>query len=269
MINLKHEIETFLNSNWCNTNDKEQNMQGRLYAWLLRLEQQGYTVEMETSIHDAHLDDTMPEITADNKPAKTEMDIFISHKDTPELYAVELKWIYNKTEGWNVVDHLQDFEKDAMFCRWLAEKADFTETCSVVVYDFEESKQVKRYSPKERIKEKRLFLGKDYPVDKSKRCYIQTGDDQLAPFMWQKLNNISLPDRDYYYYIISFQNKNSLATKLAMHIEQIYGFDWIKCVSLVFSSSWWDAHPKESIHQANITEMLASICREIDNNQIQ
>lgn len=268
MINLKHEIETFLNSKWCNTNDKEQNMQGRLYAWLLRLEQQGYTVEMETSIHDAHLDDTMPEITADNKPAKTEMDIFISHKDTPELYAVELKWIYNKSDGWNVVDHLQDFEKDAMFCRWLTEKAQFTETCSVVVYDFEESKQVVRYSPKERKEEKLLFLGGGYPVDKSKQCYIHTGDDQLAPFKWQKLNNIPVEDRDYYYYIISFQNKNSLATKLAMHIEQIYGFDWIKCVSLVFSSSWWDAHPEESIHQANITEMLASICREIDNNQV-
>ena len=84
-------------------------MQGRLYTWLLRFEQQGYTEEMETSIHDEHLADIMPDL-ADSKPCKSEMDIFIHDASYVELYAIELKWIYNKTTGWNVEDTYVTFE---------------------------------------------------------------------------------------------------------------------------------------------------------------
>ena len=268
MIQLKQEIEEFLNSNWANTNDKEQNMQGRLYAWLLRLEQRGYTVEMETSIHDEHLADIMPDLK-DNKPSKTEMDIFIHDASFIELYAIELKWIYNKTTGWNVVDHLEDFEDDAKFCNWLADKADFTETCSVVVYDFEESKQVKRFSPKERKEDKYKFLGEDYPCKKDRGKIFAGDEGQYAPFTWHKLNNQPRPNRDYYYYIISFQNKNSLATKVMLALEQIYSYRWNKLAAMVMESSWWDWIKTDHVVQANEEEIIASICREIDNGKIK
>lgn len=150
MINLKHEIETFLNSNWCNTNDKEQNMQGRLYAWLLRFEQIGYVVEMETSVRDEHLKCFKNKVWKDDfsleKFAKKEMDLFIYNKAFTEVYAAELKWIYKRDKGWNILDNLEDFKDDAKFCYQLVEHGGFTETCSVVVQDFERSKQVQRCS---------------------------------------------------------------------------------------------------------------------------
>lgn len=271
MIELKREIEDFLNSNWSNTNDKEQNMQGRLYAWLLRFEQQGYTIEMETSIYDEHLTDVITEdiLQRSGKPCKTEMDIYI-HKGDMEQYAIELKWIYNKTTGWNVVDHLGEFEKDAQFCNWLADKADFTETCSVVVYDFEESKQVKRFSPKERVDEKFLFLGGDYPADKSKVGYINAGDEgHKAPFTWHKLESNKCKNRDYYYYVISFHNKHKFATEIAAAIEKIYGFRFDKCMALVMQSSWYNGlADSEHVVQVQPLEIIASVCKEIDNNTI-
>ncbi len=228
MINLKQEIETFLNSNWCNTNDKEQNMQGRLYAWLLRFEQQGYTVEMETSVRDEHIKCFNNKACKDNFPiedfAKKEMDLFIFNKDFSEVYAAELKWIYKRDEGWNILDNLEDFKDDAKFCYQLVEHGRFTETCSVVVQDFEESKQVQRCSwsrnKPEVIRDKQHFLGREsYPsvedLTKLPGGSINVKDNDspvYLPFEWkdlhqeQKLPNP--PKRQYRYYILDFNQDN-------------------------------------------------------------
>ena len=46
MINLKEEIITCL-QDWRNTNNKEQNLQGWLYAHFLKYRSEGYVIEME------------------------------------------------------------------------------------------------------------------------------------------------------------------------------------------------------------------------------
>lgn len=270
MINLKLEIETFLNSCWCNINDKEQNMQGRLYAYFLRFEQQGYTVEMKTSIHDEHVAELFKTAKGD-EPIKKVIDLFIHNSELTENYAAELKWIYNRTKGWNVVDHLTEFENDAKFCRWLVNKnCTFKETCSVVVYDFDSNKQVKRFSPKQKIEEKWKFLADSYPPDLSKKGKIESGNQQYVEFCWQKLDNqiLSGTSRDYYYYIISFENKFNFAYKVANRIEQVYGFRMGKCISLVEQSTVWKNAGKLCICQPNIDKATATVCREIDKGII-
>jgi len=54
MINLTDTIDDALIT-IVNTNNKEQNFQGRLYASLIKLEKYGYVVEMETNVKDDHL----------------------------------------------------------------------------------------------------------------------------------------------------------------------------------------------------------------------
>lgn len=272
MINLKLEIETFLNSHWCNINDKEQNMQGRLYAYFLRFEQQGYIIEMETSIQDEHVAELFKTTLGDgDQTVKKEIDLFIHNSELTENYAAELKWIYNRTKGWNVVDHLTEFEKDAKFCRWLVEKHDtFKETCSVVVYDFDSNKQVKRFSPKLKKEEKLAFLAGSYPPNLSQKGKIESGNRQNVEFCWQKLENQVLPgvSRDYYYYIISFENKFNFINKVANRIEKIYGFRMGKCISLVEQASIWNNTSNFCICQPNIDEAIDIVCREIDKGTI-
>lgn len=211
MINFSKEIETallVLN----NTNDKEQNMQGRLYAHFLQFEKEGYVVEMETSVNDEALKRILKERMSDTTPTdftkhdfrKIEFDLLVYKPDQSELYAAELKWIYNRSKGWNVVDHLEEFKADSIFCHQLVEKARFTETCSVVVYDFFESKQVKRYSPKNQdtLQEKLDFLGGEYPA----RDHGQIQCDEqgnMVSFNWMDLKD-NRNDRDYKYYILIF-----------------------------------------------------------------
>jgi len=211
MLNFTQEIETCLKT-LRNTNDKEQNFQGRLYAHLLQFEKEGYIVEMETSVNDEHLKSILKSRMKDSSARdfnkddfrKIEIDLLVYKPDLSELYASELKWVFNRTTGWNVVDHLEDFKDDAIFCHQLIEKAHFTETCSVVVYDFYPEKQVKRYSPKNpaTMQEKMDFLGGVYPAQPSGKIQCNEQGD-MASFKWIDLEDKKL-DRDYRYYIIQF-----------------------------------------------------------------
>jgi len=212
MINFSKEIEKCLN-NVHNTNNKEQNFQERLYAHFLPFEKDGYVVEMETSVNDEHLKPILKKrmnVKDENdfKKAdfrKIEIDLLIYKKDYSEMYAAELKWIYNRTTGWNVVDHLEEFKDDAVFCHQLVEKAHFDETCSVVVYDFNPDKQVRRYSPKnkETIQEKLDFLGGSYPAT-DHGSIISDEQGGKTDFEWIDLKDY-VDGQDYKYYLIKFK----------------------------------------------------------------
>lgn len=212
MINFSQEIENCLRT-VRNTNNKEQNFQGRLYAHFLPYEKDGYVVEMETSVNDEHLKVILKQrmndtSSTDFKKAdfrKIEIDLLIYKKDYSEMYAAELKWIYNRSDGWNVVDHLEDFKDDAVFCHQLIEKAHFNETCSVVVYDFDPKKQVKRYSPRniETQQEKIDFLGGSYPAHEH-GTIISDEHGGKTSFRWIDL--IDHKDgQDYKFYMITFK----------------------------------------------------------------
>lgn len=209
MLNFSEELQKALLI-LKNTNDKEQNMQGRLYAHFLQFESEGYRVEMETSINDEHIKRILKSRMHDSSPQdftkkdfrKIEIDLLVYKSDLTELYAAELKWVYNRSCGWNVVDHLEDFKDDSVFCHQLIEKAGFTETCSLVVYDFFPDKQVKRFSPKnqETLAEKMAFLGGDYPA----RDHGQIQNDEaghLVAFEWKDFPD-ERDNRHYRYYMI-------------------------------------------------------------------
>lgn len=136
MINLRKEIETCLKT-LKNSNNKEQNFQGRLYAYFLKFEKKGYIVEMETNVHDDHIP-FFPKL----KYEKKEIDLLIYKEDYTEKYAAELKWIYhqNGSGKWHYYDNLPEFEKDVKFVRQLVQQANFDETCSVVVIDTDKEK---------------------------------------------------------------------------------------------------------------------------------
>ena len=212
MINFSQEIENCLRK-VRNTNNKEQNFQGRLYAHFLPYEKDGYVVEMETSVNDEHLKVILKQrmndtSSTDFKKAdfrKIEIDLLIYKKDYSEMYAAELKWIYNRSDGWNVVDHLEDFKDDAVFCHQLIEKAHFNETCSVVVYDFAPKKQVKRYSPRniETQQEKIDFLGGSYPAHEH-GTIISDEHGGKTSFQWIDLTDHK-DGQDYKYYMITFK----------------------------------------------------------------
>lgn len=212
MLNFSKEIEAALRV-LNNTNDKEQNMQGRLYAHFLQFEKEGYVVEMETSVNDESLKRILKERMNDTTPTdfskqdfrKIEIDLLVYKPNQSELYAAELKWVYNRTKGWNVVDHLEDFKADSIFCHQLVEKARFTETCSVVVYDFNENKQVKRYSPKNQdtLQEKLDFLGGEYPARDYGMIQFDEEGNKVS-FNWIDLKDYR-NDRDYKYYMLTFK----------------------------------------------------------------
>lgn len=215
MLDFNNEIESCLKS-INNTNDKEQNFQGRLYAHFLPFEKDGYIVEMETSVNDEHLKSILKDRMHDNTPSdftkadfhKIEIDLLVYKPDQSELYAAELKWIYNRTNGWNVVDHLEDFKADAIFCHQLVKKAKFTQTCTIVVYDFCPEKQVRRFCPRdENTKaEKYDFLGGSYPAKNYGR--IQSDESGgMSSFKWVQLVNHT-DKRKYKYYIIKFGETN-------------------------------------------------------------
>jgi len=221
MINFSHEIVKCL-KNVHNTNNKEQNFQGRLYAHFLPFEKEGYIVEMETSVNDEHLKPILKQRMHDTSATdfkkadfrKIEIDLLIYKKDYSEMYAAELKWVYNRSEGWNVLDHLEDFKDDAIFCHQLIEKAHFNETCSVVVYDFDPQKQVKRYSPRniETQQEKLDFLGGSYPAHE-RGTIISDEQGGKSSFQWIDLMDHKA-GQDYKYYMITFKIPSNEKSKI-------------------------------------------------------
>ena len=158
MINLQREIENCLKT-LRNSNNKEQNFQGRLYAYFLKFEKEGYVVEMETSIMDDHIS-FFPKSKFFEKK---EIDLLIYKNDYSEKYAIELKWIYHQDGSgkWNVLDNLPSFEKDVIFVKQLKNWAEFTETCSVVVYDTDPEKATKpSKNRKNKVKEADFNAGR-------------------------------------------------------------------------------------------------------------
>ena len=126
MIHLQQELEKCFKT-LRNTNNKEQNFQGRLYTYFLKLEKEGYVVEMETNIGD------IPNISQPSTYEKKEIDLFIYKKDYSEKYAIELKWTHDP--GYHYLDKLGEYKKDVIFVRQLFQLANFDETCSVIVVD--------------------------------------------------------------------------------------------------------------------------------------
>lgn len=209
MINLKEEIITCL-QDWRNTNNKEQNLQGWLYAYFLKYRSEGYVIEMETNIRqDEHLGWLFKNKDVDrNNFCKSEVDLFIYNESQKEAYAVELKWIYHRDTGWNVVDHLPAYECDAQFCNQLLSHYICSDVCSLVVYDFNPEKQVKNPRFSKDSCKKEDFLGGKYTDEKGNRRQPTAGRICGIPFKWLPLYD------DYCYYIIDGKDMSRLQQKL-------------------------------------------------------
>lgn len=277
MLKFGKIIEDFINSNWNNSNHKEQNFQGRLYSYLLPLEQLGYCVEMESNVSDEHLKDVIPVDEAEVQSlCKKEIDILVYKRlgdVVAERYLAELKWIYHKDGPWNVTDQLADFIQDARFCRQMASAkfGSFDEACSVVVYDFDNNKNVVNYSPKQNVEIKNSFVGGCYETKLDNLCTLVVDDDCRVNFRWKRLGeSVQKNATDYRYYSVSFTNKWSIGKYLAEMVEAKYGFRPEKCYSLVTMSSWWNNLPP--VFPADTSELLngfLSICNDIDDDIIQ
>ena len=198
MIELKKEIKTCLQG-WRNTNNKEQNLQGWLYACFLKFKKEGYVVEMETNIkQDEHLDWLFENKNVKRDDfCKSEIDLLIYHHERKEAYAIELKWIYHRDQGWNVVDHLADYSRDALFCEQLLLSHICTDVCSLVAYDFNPIKQVKKAYFRKDPDIKEAFLGGKYMDNKGNRRQPIEGRINGVQFKWQPLYD------DYCYYMIN------------------------------------------------------------------
>ena len=200
-INIKKEIAKAL-KDWRNTNNKEQNFQGHLYAHFLKFKKKGYVVEMETNIkQDKHLGLLFKDKNFDkNILCKSEVDLLLYNEQNGEAYAIELKWIYNREGRWNVVDHLAEFSCDVEFCKQLVENHICTNVCSFVAYDFDDKKQVQRVVFNNDKEDKEAFLGGPY-IDKSgKRRKLTRGTIKGVPFHW-----VDLYDK-YRYFMIDGQD---------------------------------------------------------------
>jgi len=212
MINCCQEIENCLKT-LENTNNKEQNFQGILFQYFReKFMSLGYIVEMETSVLDEHIKTYVcnklgisPNSCHDDIKSqfrKSEMDLLIYKTDLSELYAAELKWIYHRDTGWNVLDHLKDFQDDVSFCKELKDKLLFTKTCSVVVHDFDKNKLVQSPrisdSKENAANVKYDFLGGSYSLlpSNGKICNI--------PFEWKNLPKNAYQNQNNRYYIIQF-----------------------------------------------------------------
>lgn len=206
MIEFSKEIEQCLKT-LRNTNNKEQNFQGILFHHFMTKFGDTYEVEMETSRDDEHVKDHLiPTVDTNGNLInyrKKEIDLLVynkNHKD--EKYAAELKWVYhrNGTGGWNCLDMLGPFGDDAFFVDQLKEYAGFTETCSVVIYDFNEQTSVKRVVYGENENVKRAFLGGEFDEDRKKGVLMV--EDKSYPFVWHdNMVNIEKGQKNKYYII--------------------------------------------------------------------
>lgn len=169
MINLQNEIENCLKT-LRNTNNKEQNFQGRLYAYFLKFEKEGYIIEMETSVNDTHI----PFFSDTISYKKKEIDILIYKEDYSEKYAIELKWNYNP--GFHYLDRLCEYEDDVIFVKQLVEKANFDETYSVIIVDtnpkhLTKLRQKRKNQEKEDSFEKGMICGEHFDRNKLYDAY--------------------------------------------------------------------------------------------------
>lgn len=213
MIHFCQEIETFIHQ-VRNTNNKEQNFQSQLVHFFTEKYGNDYIIEVETSRADTHVKDARMIAQSDIDGVlipyrKKEIDLLIYNKtDKTEKYAAELKWIYHRegTGGWCCLDSLDAFSDDAVFVEQLVEHSGFTETCSVVVYDFNPGRQVKRvvWGTPEQKKRKRAFLDGEYHQERLKGTLVDGKTHKGYPFVWRKLEYKSEPEQDCRYYILTF-----------------------------------------------------------------
>lgn len=197
MIDIKKETENILKVDWHNTNGKEQNFQGWLYANFLKLLPNGYTIELESNIKkDEHLQPLRDKIGDCNSLKKSEIDILIYNSGFSEVHAIELKWRYEHgNEKWSVADQIEEYEKDIDFCEELKE-CGLTSAISLVVYNFAPQRQTRFTSTNER---KKAFVGNDYKKgDIPQGCSIKG-----IPFEWKEFYNDE--GKEYYYYLIEFK----------------------------------------------------------------
>lgn len=165
---IQKEIDSFLHSSYfVNTNHREQNLQGRLYAYLLHLEQDGYVVEMETNIKSEEYSELFKDTRYRDSLLKSEVDILIyrpknplkpkqkerlkvllttsvkdlsapdqkeikelSKKHFEDVYVIELKWFYSPE--FHYFDRYQEFAEDVAFVKQLKDNhTDITETAAL------------------------------------------------------------------------------------------------------------------------------------------
>jgi len=215
MINFSQEIEDCLKA-LRNTNNKEQNFQGLLYHHFLCKYGDDYEVEMETSRDDIHVKGSIiPEYIVDDKDVyrKKEIDLLVYNRsDHSEKYAAELKWIYHRPDAgrWNCLDMLEPFADDAVFVEQLKNHAGFTETCSVVVYDFNPNSIVKRvvFGSPEQEQIKKAFLGGEFNEERTRGTLIAYEgihkNPRQFPFVWHDTMVNIEPGQKNKYYIIKF-----------------------------------------------------------------
>lgn len=204
-MNIQNEIQGFLNSSYfTNTNHREQNLQGRLYAYLLHLEKEGYVVEMESNIVKSNdYKDLFGDPDLRKDLIKSEVDILIYKKkgnEFVEAYAIELKWFYDP--GFHYFDNYKEFVKDVAFVQQLRSgNTRFTETAALT---FVESLNTKAQPNR--------MLYKDYlaPMEYSpnhKQCSFVSDPDGIivnppVQFTWN--DNLQINNTPILYYLITF-----------------------------------------------------------------
>lgn len=277
MIHLKQEVEKFLNSNWCNSNDKEQNMQGRLYAYLMHFEQLGYTVEMETSVNDEHMISVFKQCERDlladkkEKQLKTEMDILIYKKNPDyngkdedyeynELYEVELKWYHDA--GFHYFDRIEEYKKDIRFAKFLVEKARFNEAVSVLIVNPYKNTIPRR--DRSNYSELSAFAYDEENLDKKSTLEI---DDFKVNINWHELSGKSPKTEKCFYYIVSILSNINVQEQVANNIHSIYGGGtfrkWWEETAL--SKAWSQYLYVDYIIQPNVDSITAEVYKELDN----
>ena len=205
MILIQNEIQGFLNSSYfTNTNHREQNLQGRLYAYLLHLEKEGYVVEMESNIVKSNDYKKLFEDSFGNSSLlKSEVDILIYKKEGDEFveaYAIELKWFDDP--GFHYFDNDKEFVKDVAFVQQLRSgNTRFTETAALT---FGESLNTKA-QPKRRKLYNNYLKYMEYSPNHKQCSFVSDPDGMIVnppvQFTWNdiKINNITI-----LYYLITF-----------------------------------------------------------------
>lgn len=206
MIHIQNEIQGFLNSSYfTNTNHREQNLQGRLYAYLLHLEKEGYVVEMESNIVKSNdYNNLFGNSFGNSSLLKSEVDILIYKKEGDEFveaYAIELKWFYDP--GFHYFDNYKEFVKDVAFVQQLRSgNTRFTETAALT---FVESLNTKA-QPKRRELYKKYLAPMEYSPNHKQCSFVSDPYGMIVnppvQFTWN--DNLQINNTPILYYLITF-----------------------------------------------------------------
>lgn len=206
MIHIQNEIQGFLNSSYfTNTNHREQNLQGRLYAYLLHLEKAGYVVEMESNIVKSNdYDNLFEDPSLRQNLIKSEVDILIYKKkgdEFEEAYAIELKWFYDP--GFHYFDKYKEFVKDVAFVQQLRSgNTRFTETAALT---FVESLDTNAQPTRRKLYNNYLKY-MEYSPNRKQCSFVSDPDGMIVnppvPFTWN--DNLQINNTSILHYLITF-----------------------------------------------------------------